>query len=72
MLQNIPDEVSLLWIAKFLGLPPSRIYELRRSGLGPPCEKLCGRYVVTKPALIAWLAVGSWKPEQNSDEGGML
>lgn len=55
-MEDIPDEVSLLWIAKFLGEPPSAIYKLNQEGQGPPSKKMQGKYVVTKPALLAWLA----------------
>ena len=53
---DIPHEVSLLWIAKFLGEPPNVIYKLNREGQGPPSKKLNGKYVVEKPALLYWLA----------------
>jgi hypothetical protein len=60
-MQEIPDEVSLIWIARFLGEPPSAIYKLNREGQGPLSEKKLGQYVVKKPALLAWLANQNWK-----------
>lgn len=56
MLNDIPDEVTLHWIAKFLGIPVSRIYELNKAGLGPHCTKKKGRYVVAKKSLLLWLS----------------
>lgn len=52
---DIPDEVSLLWIAKFLGEAPSVIYKLNREGQGPSSRKLQGKYIVSKAAFLAWL-----------------
>lgn len=55
-MQEIPDEMSLLWIANFTGTPPNELYRLNRAGLGPVGKKVNGRYRVSKASLLVWLA----------------
>ena len=56
LLQDIPDEVTLHWVAKYLGIPIAQIYKMRNAGKGPHCTKRNGRYVVTKQSLLLWLS----------------
>jgi hypothetical protein len=55
-MQEIPDEVSLLWIANFMGKSPNEIYKLKNAGLGPAGNKEKGRYRVSKASLLQWLS----------------
>lgn len=58
-MQEIPDEVSLLWIANFTGKSPNEIYKMKHDGLGPVGNKVNGRYRVTKASLLLWLSGNS-------------
>lgn len=53
---EIPDQVSLLWIAKFLGMAPAKIYKLNAEGHGPAVKFESGQYLVSKAALLLWLS----------------
>lgn len=53
---EIPDEVSLLWIANFTGKSPNEMYKLKNAGLGPVGNKVNGRYRVSRASLLLWLA----------------
>jgi hypothetical protein len=55
-MQEIPDEVSLMWIANFTGKSPNEIYKLKNAGLGPAGSKINGRYRVSKASLLLWLS----------------
>lgn len=55
-MSEIPNEMSLLWIAKFLGEPPTNIYKLNQSGNGPVGRKIGNRYVISKAAFLLWLS----------------
>lgn len=56
LLHDIPEEVTLHWVAKFLGIPIAQIYKMRNAGQGPHCTKRKGRYLVTKQSLLVWLS----------------
>lgn len=55
-LNEIPDEMNLLWIARFLGEPSSQIYKLNKEGKGPIAKKSGRTYVVRKASFLSWLA----------------
>jgi hypothetical protein len=55
-MNEIPDEMNLLWIAKFLGEPSSQIYKLNKEGKGPTARKVGRTYIVRKASFLAWLA----------------
>jgi hypothetical protein len=58
---EIPEEMNLMWIAKFLGMAPREMYELNNAGLGPVTKKKKNQYIVTRKAFIIWLATRQTK-----------
>lgn len=63
-MQEIPEEMNLMWIAKFLGMAPQKMYELNKDGLGPAAKKKKHQYVVTRKAFLIWLATRQSKGVQ--------
>ncbi len=55
-MNEIPDEMNLLWIAKFLGEPASQIYKLNKEGKGPIAKRSGRTYIVRKASFLSWLA----------------